>query len=70
MFGPDKDYLVDSIIRAIAELFAEPGNWQTNMEPMWTTVFFLCIAIVGVNVKIEMVWRRRCSQLSLQASRL
>ena len=27
MMGPDKDYLVDSIIRAIAESHAEEGEW-------------------------------------------
>lgn len=36
MMGPDKDYLVDSIIRAIAETHAEDGEWAdkygTNIE--------------------------------------
>jgi hypothetical protein len=30
MMGPDKDYLVDSIIRAIAESHAEDGDWADN----------------------------------------
>lgn len=27
MFGPDKDYLVDAIIRAIGEYYATEGEW-------------------------------------------
>ena len=27
MFGPDKDYFVDAILRAIAECHAEEGEW-------------------------------------------
>jgi hypothetical protein len=36
MMGPDKDYLVDAMIRAIAEHYAEDGEWAdkygTNIE--------------------------------------
>ena len=30
MFGPDKDYLVDAIIRAIAETYGDERNWPTK----------------------------------------
>lgn len=36
MFGPDKDYLLDSLIRAIAEYHSEEGEWAdkygTNVD--------------------------------------
>ena len=30
MFGPDKDYLVDSIIRAVAEYFSKEEDWANK----------------------------------------
>lgn len=30
MFGPDEDYLVEAIIRAIAETYGDKRNWPTK----------------------------------------